>query len=548
MLRAMSTFSLDLVGNAQKLRVSATDVAAHEACGRHLAVKIRPEVSSNVWRRSFGSEKTFILGQVAELVRDAHTSDEANDPAQLVGWLRDRLERRKMHRLLRPYAMAAVPHILEAHWDIEDEIGPLHLIRNEPSLGQPPRVLWAWAPLYSTGDGVREIRRYRLGSAHVEPDDKDLLWAQTAAQIAAKYVGPTEATRVRVVEIGAGDGSSTVVFDGTPAQAEQTYAERARGIAGELGDLDDVKPGFECSSCKVAGVCEGLIPVPGMLGQPVTGYASRSLAPSDLDRYRQCPAQWLMASDLHLPRATEYTGAQSRGLLVHQWLEAAHNRSIGCSEEDLPEPGHDIGLAAELMSAEEYAVAYPFLRHHVATCPLAAESVEVVDVETSLFGFDAAADVIAVTKPDLIYRIGDRLVVREFKTSSSLPSGGAGQAYGQTHQVQFLLAMLSAGVTETYGAAEATVGVEVLTPEAGEVYAWDLEEPGLVPEARSDLALAVAGWHDDSTWETRIGAHCEWCPVRQWCPDGEVFQNAGATSTKSTEPVFDPSDDPPPPY
>ncbi|MCW2752423.1 MAG: hypothetical protein JWR83_3533 [Aeromicrobium sp.] len=543
----MSTFALDLIGNAEKLRVSATDVAAHEACGRHLAVKIRPEVSSNVWRRSFGSEKTFILGQVAELVREAHTSDQANDPARLMGWLRDRIERRKMHRLLRPYAMAAVPHILEAHWDIEDEIGSLKLIRNEPSIGQPPRVLWAWAPLYSTEDGVREIRRYRLGSAHDEPDEKDLLWAQTAAQVAAKYAGLPNPTRIRVVEIGGGDGSISVVFDGTPAQAESGYAERARGIAGELGDLDDVKPGFECSSCKVAGACEGLIPVPGMIGQPETGYASRSLAPSDLDRYRQCPAQWLLASDLHLPRGTEYTGAQTRGLLVHQWLEAAHSRAVGCREADLPAPGGDIGLAADLMSAEEYAVAYPFLRHHVTACPLAADSVEVVEVETSMFGFDAAADVIAVTKPDLIYRIGDRLVVREFKTSSSLPSGGASQTYGQTHQVPFLISMLSAGVTETYAASDATVEVEVLTPEAGEVYAWDLEEPGLVTEARSDLALAAAGWHVDSTWETHTGDHCEWCPVRQWCPDGEAFQQPGGTAG-ATGPVFDPTDDPPPPY
>ena len=372
---------------------------------------------------------------------------------------------------------------------------------------------------------------------------------RTAAQIAAKYPGPAEPSRVRVVEVGAGDGSVSVLFDGSPAQAEAAYAEHAKGIAGGLGDLDDVQPGFECSNCKVAGVCEGLVPVPGMLSQPDTGYASRSLSPSDLDRYRQCPAQWLMAADLHLPRATEYTGAQSRGLLVHQWLETAHNRSAGCREEDLPPPGHHIGLAAPMMSAEEYAVAYPFLRHHVATCPLAADGVEAVEVETSMFGFDPSADVIAVAKPDLIYRIDDRLVVREFKTSSSLPSGGANQTYGQTHQVQFLLSMLSAGLAESYGSVEATVEVEVLTPEGGEVYAWDLETPGLVPEARGDLALAVGEWHVDSTWDTRTGAHCEWCPVRQWCPDGEVFQNAGgADPTAATEPGFDPVDEPPPPY
>ena len=540
----MPAFTRDLIGNQDNVRVSATDIANHDSCGASMALKIRPEVSSDRWQRSFGAEKTFILGEVAQLVRSAHVADEANDPATLTVWLQEQLERRKVHRLLRPYAMRAVPNILQAHWDLEDEIGELRMIRSDPSIGRPPRTLWVWAPLYSTELGVREIRRYRLGGAHDKPTEDDMLWAHTAAHIAATYDALPAVTRVRVVEIGAGDGSLKVLFDGSPERATSEYDAHARGVAGALGDLLDVRPGFACSSCKIAGICEALTPMPGMLGHPSKGYASRSVAPSDLDRYRVCPAQWLLASDLHLPRTDEYTEAQTRGLLVHEWLETAHLRGVGCTDADLPEPGSGMGVAQGVMTAAEYAVAHPFLRHHVSTCPLAADSVEVLAVEESAFGFDADADVVTVTKPDLVYRVGDRLVIREFKTSSSLPKGGAEQIYGQTTQIAFLLSMLSSGLKDAYGAADATVEVEVLTPGGSELYAWDLDDDEVLTMAREDLASAAGRWHFDSTWETNPGDHCLWCPVSQWCPDSEAFQTAAV----GTGPVLDPIDDPPPPF
>ncbi len=540
----MQDFSRDLIGNRENLRISATDIANHDSCGASMALKIRPEVSSDRWQRSFGSEKTFILGEVVQLVRSAHVADEANDPTTLPAWLQEQLERRKVHRLLRPYAMQAVPNILQAHWDLEDEIGELRMIRSDPSIGRPPRTLNAWGPLYSTEHGIREIRRYRLGTAHAKPTENDMLWAHTAAYIAARYDALPAVTRVRVVEVGAGDGSFAVLFDGSPEQATSAYETQAKGIAAGLGDFADIRPGFGCSSCKIAGICEALVPMPGMLGQSSKGYSSRSVAPSDLDRYRVCPAQWLMASDLHLPRTHEYTEAQTRGLLVHEWLEAAHRRSTGCTDADLPEPGTGLGVAEGVMTAEEYAVAYPFLRHHVSTCPLTADSVEVLEVEQSSFGFDVDADVVTVTKPDLIYRIGDRIIIREFKTSSSLPKGGVEQVYGQTIQIAFLLSMLSSGLQGAYGAKDATVEVEVLTPDGSEMYAWDLEDDHVHASAQEDLAAAAGRWHLDSTWETNPGEHCLWCPVRQWCPDSEAFEQ----TTRGTGPALDPIDDPPPPF
>jgi RecB family exonuclease len=86
-------------------------------------------------------------------------------------------------------------------------------------------------------------------------------------------------------------------------------------MAGSLGDLAHPAPGRECSSCKVAGACEALIPVPEVLGQPIKGYASRSVAPPELDRYQRCPAQWFLTSEARAERAS--TQAQGFGNVAH---------------------------------------------------------------------------------------------------------------------------------------------------------------------------------------------------------------------------------------
>ena len=539
----MTIDALDLFGDPSILKVSATDIASHASCPRHLALKIRPDVKSRRWRRSFGSEKTFVLGIVTDLVRAAHSSEWAHDPQHLAGWIAQELERRRVHRLLRPYATVAVTNILEAHWDIEDDIGPLQLFQSDPSIGTVERTLTVWGPLYRTEDGVREVRRYRLGAAHPEPTPEDLLWAHTAAQVAAGFASRDTPVRIRGVEIGAVDGSIAVLFDGSPDDADAEFSAEAKHVAGSLGDLAHAAPGRECASCKVAGACDALIPVPEVLGQAIKGYASRSVAPSDLDRYQRCPAQWLLSSDLNLPKDQEYSGAQTRGLLVHTWLETAHARGVGCSDADLPAPGGDIGLAATVMDAADYAIAHPYLRHHVSSCPLATDGVEYVASETAIHGFDHDAEVIAVTKPDLVFRIGDRLVAREVKTTGTLPAGGADEVYADNLQVPFLLSMLASGVAEAHGCTTATVEVELLTPDAGDVHAWDLEEPGLVDAVKADVAAAAADWHVDAEWRTSPGAHCAWCPVRRWCPDRQVYENTELASAESA-----PVDDEPAPF
>jgi hypothetical protein len=197
------------------------------------------------------------------------------------------------------------------------------------------------------------------------------------------------------------------------------------------------------------------------------------------------------------------------------------------------------------MDAADYAIAHPYLRHHVSSCPLATDGVTYVASETAIHGFDHDAEVIAVTKPDLVFRVGDRLVAREVKTTGTLPAGGADDIYADNLQVPFLLSMLASGVTEAHGCTTATVEVEMLTPDAGEVFAWDLEEPGLAEAVRADVAAAASDWHLDSEWRTRPGPHCAWCPVRQWCPDRQVYENADVAVDGPTPA---PGDDEPAPF
>ena len=542
--------ALNLQGNLDNLKVSASDVASHQSCPRYLALKIRPDVRSSAWQRRYGSADTFVLGMIDQLVQVALQDNVADQPATLPAWIRQQLDVRGTHRLLRTYVETAVENLLDVHYEVVHELGDLKLIGSDPFIGRPPRILWVWAPMYGTESGVREIRRYRIGSAHHSPTESDMLWAETAARIAAGARGGVDPTRIRVIEVGAADASVAVLFDDIPNVAIQRFEANAKNVAAELGDFEIPDAGYDCPNCKVAGACEGLIATSDVLGQAEPGYATRSVSPSGLDRYRTCPGQWLLSTELHLPRSDESSEAQVRGILVHKWLEEAHTRGTGCTTADLPEPGQGLGLVAGLMTDDEYAVAYPFLRHHIATCPLSADGVEWLGVEESIRGYDESADVVTVTKPDLVFRIGERVVVREFKTAAAVPAQGADEMYRRHLQVPFLLSMLDSGVTQSLGAKDSTVEVEVLTPDGSVVYAWDAETPGLVDAARADVKSAVDRWHVDAAWETTPGHHCDWCPVRRWCPDRDAGLTAsGEAAAAQRLSTLDPTaDDDPPPF
>ena len=349
-------------------------------------------------------------------------------------------------------------------------------------------------------------------------------WSLIAAYVIAAYGQSSPSTRIRVVEIGAADGSSAVLFDGTAAEARAEFLARGRDLAAAAADNDHMVPCRSCGDCKAAGSCRALIPVDGMLGQPGRGLSSRSVSALELEQYMRCPGQWLLDWAVRLPR--DETGGQRafRGRAVHRWLQVAHSRQVPCTSADLPAPGSGLGLADGKLTEEEYEVAYPFLVQHADRCPLAGEMSSVVLVEKNIHGYDHDAEVVPVARPDLLYRAGDCLVIREFKTAEQPYESGRDEAYDKHLQVAFGISMLNSGLLARYGAHTGRMELELLTPSASSVWEWDTSDPAIAAVAAGTVRRAVAGWHHDKTWETQPGPYCAWCPVRRWWPDNEVWQ------------------------
>ena len=61
-----------------------------------------------------------------------------------------------------------------------------------------------------------------------------------AACVVAEYRGGPAPRRVRVIEIGAVDGSLKVLFDGTAAEARSQFVAHGRDLARAVADDDHV--------------------------------------------------------------------------------------------------------------------------------------------------------------------------------------------------------------------------------------------------------------------------------------------------------------------
>lgn len=536
---------LKLRGSTSRIALSATDIASDCACGRFLALKARPQVKSAEWERSFApwGAIPFPLGDIRDLIDDALRLDPAPAPADLPGWIRGAVETRGVHRLLQKFIAEAVENGLDAHYDMEESVGELNLIAVDPSYGSGSRTLKVWAPLYETTNGVREIRRYRLGPARQDHTPPDTHWSTTAGFIAAKFCSSITPTRVRVVEIGLLDGSTYVCMDVPPQAAVDAYVADTRTHAASIIDAAHVVPCRSCSECKIAGICTDLIPMPSVIGQPSRGVSTRSVSASELSEYDQCPGRWLLNRHLHLPKEKAVTHDQDRGLSVHRWLARAHARGVQCTSADILQSSGGRGLAEGVLSAEQFAVVEPFLVQHLAACPFGQPEYSLVAAEETVYGFDSDADVVTILKPDLVYRQGNRLIVRETKTSLEIKIQSSDEAYDKYLQVPFSLQALRKGLLERYGAEVGVVELELLSPVDHHVWRWDTTHSQLAAVAAGDVRRAAEDWHSDLTWETRPGAQCEWCPVRQWCPDSDIYSlglmntGTGSAAPPGSDPV-----------
>ncbi|WP_328962370.1 PD-(D/E)XK nuclease family protein [Streptomyces virginiae] len=512
-----------LVGPKDLLKVSASHVdQLARGCGMHGALKVRPQLKSAVWAQRYDNDQPFLLGLIRDLCFTFHGEPRAEEWEGLNDLLNKSLSRFALQPGLQKYIRTAVENYLECHDVIQQDLGPLRLKTCDPvvSVG-PNNLLTVWAPVYESDSGTREVRRLRLGSARRSGAEIDP-WTVVAAHVASLVRPVGDLRRIRVIEVGMGDGSVEVTFDGTPQEAVANYQSLAVPRILKIISADTYTPGYSCKDCKIAGCCDSIEKLDGFLGQSNPGAGTRSVSARDIETYETCPAQWHLSRSALLPRADTNGPASVRGISVHRLLAEAHSSSSRCTTEDL----HDsLGRDANMSEGERFEVE-PYLANHTVSCPV-EDAVQVIGSEISIYGYDAQADVIVVTKPDMVYLDQNaNLVIREIKTTKREIPVDEADAFDQFLAVAWLINLFGSGYRGPLRSEKARLELEVISPTESRVFAWDLGDQGLLRMARKEVLMRARGWHNDTTWEATPGKHCGWCPVQKWCPDAMAGEDS----------------------
>ncbi|MEV0423366.1 PD-(D/E)XK nuclease family protein [Streptosporangium canum] len=533
------TLPSELVGNPAIVRLSASMLDRREGdCRDFAAAKARPEVRSQIFeRRRFAPWEGFPLGLVMRVL-DAVEFDGADVDAAVTRALAD--NRDPVH----PGAARWIRHACHTYLETADSLAveggglrPERHPRIVQRSGSPAemRALTAWGRWYGSPDGaVVEFRRMRLRRPLGRADGPATLAMAYVAAVGDQAVGGTQdlyrtvpvpvrepgasPRRVRVVEVGLTDGAAAVLVDTAPQQVRHDYLSSVRPVAAGLLDGGHRSPGGDCADCKLRASCGALPRTPGLLGLPDRGTHRRTWSITTARQYQICPAQAHMR-DLRLPAEEAESTAVRRGLVVHQWLEAAHGRpgARPCAPEDLPDPETgDLTWDGPPMSRDEYRRARPYLLQHLRVCPLLGGEVTHVVPEPKVAAYDPDADVLVVANPDLLRRVEGRLVYREQKTSAAQRGITAENALEMVPQLALAVCLIADGA---FGDTSGSVELEQLTPVSGEVVAFDAADPVVVAAARAVVSGRTRAWHRDIAFRATPGPWCRVCPVTRWCPD-----------------------------
>lgn len=410
------------------------------------------------------------------------------------------------------------------------------------------RVLTAWGRWYESEDGrVREFRRLRISRASKPeaPSTSAMAFVAGMGHRAARNVysdlpvpvlGDEAApTRVRVVEVVLNNSEPPrVLVDMSRVEAQRLYEVQAKPAARAVIERAGPVPGKDCGQCKVFRSCGTLPRIPGLLGLEGPGTHTRIWSVSTGRQYEVCPAQAHLRDLNLLGQRDDDNAAIRRGRAVHAWLLAAHSRRdpARCQRTDLPDPeSADIGLAAGVMTREEYREAWPFLLNHVDVCPLSGPGV-VTDVrpEPEVAVHDTTADVLVMAAPDLLRRVDGRAVYREQKTASRpLEDDGIG-VFRRYPQLALAVCLMSAGVFDDAreeARSDGLVELEVMTRTGVSVMTLDPADPVIHAAARRTVSDLAQGWHRDTVFPTNPGGWCTVCPATDWCPDAVTSPTQG---------------------
>ena len=405
------------------------------------------------------------------------------------------------HPLVREFLDTAALNYLEFLESREAQVGTLTYVGYSHHRCLTPEVsLKLWAPVYQSPDGTREIHRLRYNEAKSEAGR----WSTGAA-----WVVNRREHAVTVVEFGLGAGSEAVLQNCVEPEMVRTSMDAT--LVPNLRALyaaNHLVPGSHCVGCKAVAHCPKLIQMDMFAGAADETPWVRSLSEADLSRYRTCPATAL-AKSLHLPSEVASPESMARGMRIHRWIADRHAGTIPCVE-------------ALLIEGTGFEEDDPYLAAHAALCDRAGSTT--LSLEETLVGWDAKLADVIFMKPDEVVLRDGVLVLREIKTLASAAVVEADNAWDQfSDVVAWWLNVLDSGLAAHFGAADALLELEVLTPAGGAVHQLATDQD----EAR----FQVAGWRLDTPalWLTdrsflpTPGPQCARCEFLRWCREGQEW-------------------------
>ncbi len=533
-----------LLGNGQSFTITGSTVAgrngpwacpaqvAHEA--RLKAGSVRPNTTSRWVKRWDNSEQLFFALRDG---LDALMRDESPATAAVIN--------QNLTVAQRRFVTHAMHELLELPGLVADSAGlPLGY-----QMGSSNFFRQGWGQVKLTGpefanddDTVREAVRL----AYAPLRDPVPEHAQDFAAVAAMVLASDrpERTRLRVSEFSLADAGYRVLFDGTPAHAQEYFASRSDPVHGHLVAQalggTEINPGSACGGCPFLQVCPGPQRLPSALGID-QAVATRGISSTDLSIYDDCPTRFHAQRRSHLPSRYAEDGAgedftpRNRGIATHRFLQWAHSRTPHqtCTEADLPDPRTEPERTAELLAAagieaDAYALARPYLLGHLRHCIVGFAGLEDIQVEPRHVIYDEYADVVLRVEPDLTLTSGaNSHIWRETKTRGSAPPRDAIEALEAYPAFAVHVALLAAGAGgngRDNGAAE----LEVLTPnpDDSELYVIEISNGALVARAQKLVTGVLLRWSQDMRFEPRPSGACARCPMHGWCEPPDVRPHA----------------------
>lgn len=335
-----------------------------------------------------------------------------------------------------------------------------------------------------------------------------------AALVAAEGNPDPRLEDVRVVQFTLSDGQTSLIFQGSRAEALALYRKDGAPAVRALLDSQEYRPGTACASCAIAPVCPELPKAAGLLGLADRSRPRRSWSSTTGRGHRGCPARGYLRG-LRLPAddAVERGAAAQRGRAVHAFLAEQHGQQsrTPCTPRipaDWVPEGYQLPEGERQLGAD-------LLRHHAEVCPLrTAEPQSEMQIEPRLVFDDVAADLLVLADPDLLYRNEGSWVWRETKTSASdRPRRDVMAAYPQ---LALAVKIISSGALSGLP-AHGRVELELLRPAGADLRTLDPFAPTTLAAAEAVLREQAEGWHRETLFEAVPGPECAHCEVAKWC-------------------------------